>query len=456
MGDNKGELENLNNKLMFSNKYLLKLLWPLFVEQLLLFAVGLIDSVMVASVGESAVSAVSLIDSIMILIIMIMTALATGGAVVVGQYLGQKKDEEARAAGDQLTLFLILLSVSVTAIMYIVKRPLMMVVFGDIEADVEHDCDIYYMIVMASVPFIAVYNGGAALFRSTGNSNISMKISVLMNGINVAGNAILIYGFDRGVEGAAIPTLVSRMVAAIVVYVLLRNPKLRIHLSRKFVCKPQWATIKKILRIGIPNGIENSMFQLGKLILLSMISSFGTASIAANAVGNAVSMIAILPGMAVGYGMIAVISQCVGAGDYYQVKYYTVKLIRWVYFSMFISNVLMIVGVPYVVKLYGLSDETAKLATILILINSISAIFIWPLSFSIPHMLRAASDVTFTMIVSVASMWIFRIFFGIILGKYVGMGVVGVWIAMVIDWAVRSVAFVIRYKSGKWKHPAII
>ena len=449
------QIEKIDGELMFSNKFLVRLLWPLFIEQFLVFAVGLIDSIMVASVGEAAVSAVSLVDSVMVLIITIMTALATGGAVVVGQFLGQSKGDEAREAGDQLVLFIIMFSIFIIAVMYVFKDFLLSVVFGNIEDDVMAYCNTYYIIVVASIPFIAVYNAGAALFRSVGNSKMSMKISFLMNGINVAGNAILIYGLHRGVEGVAIPTLVSRAVAAVIVMVCLRNQDFEMHISKKFVYRPNWRLIKNILRIGVPNGVENSMFQLGKLILLSMISGFGTAAIAANAVGNAVAMIAVLPGMSVGYGIVSVISMCVGSGDYNQVKYYTKKLIRWVYYLMFAVNVLIILITPFILKIYGLSEETASLAGKIIIFHSLCAIVIWPLSFSLPNMLRASGDVMYTMIIGVGSMWIFRICCGVVLGLVFGMGVFGVWIAMIIDWLVRSICFIVRYRSGRWKHPAV-
>ncbi len=453
--ENNEIIKNDGGELLFSNKYLVKLLWPLFVEQFLVFAVGLLDSVMVASVGEAAVSAVSLVDSVMVLVITVLTALATGGAVVVGQFLGQKKQENANHAADQLILFSLLLSFAIIAVMYVFKNPLISLIFGQIEADVLHYCNIYYVIVVASMPFIAVYNSGAALFRSVGNSKTSMNVSILMNAINVIGNAILIFGFHRGVEGVAIPTLVSRIVAAVIMVVLLRNQDRQVHISRRISPVPKWSYVRKILKIGVPNSIENSMFQLGKLILLSMISSFGTASIAANAVGNAVSMIAILPGMAMGFGVISVISVCIGAGDYEQVRFYTKKLLKWVYAAMLVTNLLIVFALPFIMRIYGLSDETAGLAEEIITINCISAIFIWPLSFTIPNMLRASGDVTYTMIVGVASMWIFRIFCGIMLGKIMGLGVVGVWIAMIVDWAVRSVCFIWRYRSGKWKRSSI-
>ncbi len=446
----------LDSPALFSNRFLIKLLWPLFIEQLLLFAVGLVDSMMVASVGEAAVSAVSLVDSIIILMINIMAALATGGAVVVGQYLGQKKDDDAKSASDQLVLAAFLLSTVILLVMYIFKNGIMSLVFGEIEADVRHHCDIYYLIVTASLPFIGIYNAGAALFRSTGNSKITMRISIIMNLMNVAGNAILIFGLHCGVEGVAIPTVVSRIFAAVTIYILLRNPGLQVHISRRPVMKLNWRYIKQILKIGVPNGVENSMFQLGKLILLSMIATFGTSAIAANAVGNAIAMIGCLTGMAMNLGVVPVISRCVGAGDYQQVRYYTHKLMKWTYASMFVGSLLVWFCLPLLLKLYGLSQGTAELAYIILTINCFCAIIIWPISFTLPNILRAAGDVTFTMIVSVASMWIFRILCAWFLGVYMGWGLVAVWIAMIVDWIVRSIFFIVRYKGGKWKRTAVV
>ena len=446
----------LDNPPLFSNKFLVKLLWPLLVEQFLLFAVGLADSMMVASVGEAAVSAVSLVDSIMILMITVMTALATGGAVVVGQYLGQKKEKESREAADQLVLFAGIVSIIIIILMYIFKDGIMSLVFGEIDADVRHHCNVYYLIVISSIPFISVYNAGAALFRSTGNSKITMQISIIMNLINVAGNAILIFGLGCGVEGVAIPTVVSRVVAAVAIYVLLRNPELQVHVSKKPQLKPQWSYIRKILKIGVPNGVENSMFQIGKLILLSMIATFGTASIAANAVGNAIAMVGCLTGMAMNIGVVPVISRCIGAGDYQQARFYTHKLMKWTYAALFISSIVVWLCLPLLLKIYGLSAETAELAYEILTINCFSAIVIWPLSFTLPNILRAAGDVTFTMIVCTVSMWIFRIFFAYYLGVHLDLGLVGVWTAMIIDWAVRTGFFVARYKNGKWKRTAIV
>lgn len=417
---------------------------------------GLADSIMVASVGEAAVSGVSLIDTIMVLILNIFTALATGGAVIAGQFLGKKRDEMACKSTNQLISFTLKASLIIMLLCYLGRNFITHVVFGKIEADVMYNCNVYMMIVFASIPMTALYNAGAAIYRAMGNLAVAMKISMLMNAINLGGNALLIFVFHRGVEGVAIPTLVSRTVACVIMMFLMNNQKHTLHLFHPFSFKTDWALLKKILYIGVPNGLENSMFQLGKILVLSIVTSFGTASIAANAVSNNVATFAILPGMSVGFAILTVGAQCVGAGDYEQVRYYTKKLMKIVYVSLFAANILVVLAVPYIIKIYGLSAEASQYAHKILIYHSICAVTIWPLSFSLPNTLRAAADVTYTMILSIISMWIFRIGFSVVLGVYCHMGVFGVWVAMTIDWLFRAVCFSIRYLRGKWKHAALV
>lgn len=437
--------------LLFSNKDLRKLIAPMVVEQLLAVFVGLADTIMVAIVGESAVASVSLVDNINVLLIGLFMALATGGAVVAGQFLGHGDKGKATVAAEQLVLFMILFSVLIMALVYGGKWFILHVVFGQIEPEVMSYANTYLMIVTASIPFIALYNAGAAIFRVQGNSAISMGVSVLMNAVNVAGNAFLVLGLHCGVEGVAIPTLVSRVIAAFVMMVLLFNPKLTIHLSRNMQIRLDGAMIRRILRIGIPNGVENSMFQLGKLVLLSLISTFGTVAITANAVSNTVAAFAILPGQAIGMGMVTVVSQCVGAGDYEQVRFYTKKLMKYAIGAMALTNLLVIAAIPLITYAYRLSPETAAMTKNILLLHSICAIFIWPFSFTLPNTLRAANDVKFAMVVSLLSMWLCRIVMGVVFGAYLDLGVLGIWMAMILDWCVRSVFFLIRYGRGKWQ-----
>lgn len=441
---------------LFSNRELANLIGPLVIEQLLAVFVGMADSIMVANVGEAAVSGVSLVDNIMILIINIFAALATGGAVVAGQYIGRKDEKSACKAATQLVWFVSLSAVAIMILVYLGKDIILNQVFGHITAEVKGHADIYLLIVTASIPFIALYNGGAAIFRAMGNSQVSMRVSLLMNAINVTGNAILVFGLRIGTAGVAIPTLISRMVAAIVITVLLCNQTRILHIERTLKIRFDGRMIRKILAIGVPNGLENSMFQLGKILVLSLVSTFGTYAIAANAVSNAIALFQILPGMAISLAITTVISQCVGANDYEQVRYYLKKLLAIIYVAMVGTVALIFLALPLILKAYNLSDQTAAAATNIIHFHGISAMIIWPLSFALPAVYRAAGDAKACMYTSIVSMWIFRIGFSYLVGKYMGLGVFGVWVAMVIDWVVRAICFIIRYFNGKWKHGAIV
>lgn len=445
-------------KMLFSGKDLLALIVPLIVEQLLAVAVGLADTIMVSSIGagkhsgagEIAMSAVSLVDNINVLLIGIFAALATGGAVVAGQFIGHGNRKKASQAGEQLIVFIGVISLIIMGVMYLGKWFILHVIFGKISPHVMVNADIYLMIVTGSIPFLALYNAGAALFRVQGNSAISMKVSIGMNLINVLGNAIMIFLLHMGVEGVAIPTLISRGIAAVVMIGLLRNQNLILHISKPFRYKYNGKMVGRILGIGIPNGIENSMFQLGKIVLLSLISTFGTSAIAANAASNSIAAFEILPAQAIGMAMVTVVSQCVGAGDYEQVKFYIWKLMKYAVGTMAILNIAILCLLPWLLPLFHLSPETEHVTTQILLLHGLCAIVIWPFSFTFPNGLRAANDAKFTMIVSLLSMWICRIFFGFLFGKYFGFGVLGTWMAMILDWCLRSVLFLVRYFKGRW------
>ena len=441
---------------LFSRKDLITLLIPLIVEQMLSILVGLADSIMVASVGEAAVSGVSLVDSCFVLLIQVFSALATGGAVVAGQYLGLKDEKNACEASNQLVWFVTLMSALIMAIVYLCRNLILHGVFGQIEADVYGHANTYLLIVTASIPFLALYNCGAAIFRSMGNSKVSMKISIIMNTINVAGNAVLVYGFKCGTEGVAIPTLVSRMFAGVVIICLACNQSLPLHIKKTFKYRIKWKMVKRILYIGIPNGMENSMFQLGKILVLSLVSTFGTYAIAANAISNTVASFQTLTGVSTNLAMITVISRCIGAGDYEQVKHYTKKLHIFAYIGTFITVGITYVCLPVILRAYNLSDMAAEAATHILMLHGTCAMIIWPIAFTLPCVFRAAGDVKFSMITSIVSMWICRVIFSYVIGKYMGLGVFGVWVAMIMDWCVRAVCFAVRYRSGKWKGKQVV
>lgn len=310
---------------------------------------------------------------------------------------------------------------------------------------------VLYLVISAfSFPLLAVYNASAALFRSMGNSKITLEVSILMNIINIAGNAVCIYGLRMGVAGVAIPSLVSRGVAGCILYLLLRNPENMIYLTRgRFHF--EWDVVKKILFIGIPSGIENGIFQLGRVLVVSIIAGFGTTQIAANGVANSLDSMGCIVGQAMSLAMITVVGRCVGARDERQVRYYTKRLLGITYLCTAVVNSIILLSLPWILSVYGLSEETTKLSYLLVMIHNGMAIFLWPASFVLPNMLRACNDVKYTMVVAIFSMVTFRIGFSYVIGVHMGLMAVGVWIAMVIDWIFRVTCFVGRYLSGKWK-----
>lgn len=429
---------------MFTRRDLIKLLAPLIAEQVLAVLVGMVDVVMVAAVGEAAVSGVSLVDSISILIIQILAALATGGAVISAQYLGKSQSENACRAAGQLIGVTAALSIVITAAALVGNQHLLQMVFGKAEPAVMNDAAIYFRITALSYPFIAVYNSCAALFRSMGNSKVSMAVSMMMNLINVVGNGVCVFGLHMGVSGVAYPTLLSRAAAAAVMLYLIQNPNNIIRINRLEELKPNFTMIKNILSIGIPGGLESGMFQFGKIALQSLVSSLGTAAIASYAVASNLVTLLYLPGNAIGLGLITIVGQCVGAGEKQQAKRYTKELIFLNYGILLVLCTGLILFSKELVSIYQLSKEASAISTEMIVAHSI-AMIIWPAAFTIPHALRASMDAKFTMLVSVFSMWIFRIAFAYIFVRYAGFGVMGVWYGMFIDWIFRAVLFVWRF-----------
>ncbi len=435
---------------LFSQKDLNRLIVPLIFEQTLAITVGMADTMMISSAGEAAVSGVSLVDMFNNFIINVLAALSTGGAVVTSQFLGARRREDACRSAKQLIVASGVITVGVTALVMLLHRGILALFFGRIEQDVFDNAVTYLLITAVSFPFLAVYNSCAALFRSMGNSRITLKVSALMNLINVAGNAVCIYGLRMGAAGVAIPSVVSRAVAAIILYRLLKNPSGEIYL-RKERFRFDWGVVKRILFIGIPSGIENGIFQLGRVIVVSIIAEFGTVQIAANGVANSLDAMGCIVGQALGLAMITVIGRCVGAGDLEAVRYYTKKLLRFTYIATAAVNSCILLSLPWILKIYGLGQDTTELAYWLVMIHNGVAIFLWPVSFVLPNMLRACNDVRYTMAISVFSMIVFRIGFSVVIGIHLGYGAIGVWTAMVMDWIFRAVCFIGRYLRGGWK-----
>ena len=441
---------------LYNNTDLRKLLLPIIVEQLLSSLMGTADTMMVSNIGSAAISAVSLVDSINILVIQALAALAAGGAILCAQYLGSHNQKEANQAARQVLFVMVFLSTALSAFCLIFRDPLLGLIFGKVEADVMSNSKIYFFLTLLSFPFIGLYDAGASIMRSQNNSRNPMLISVISNFLNIGGNAILIFVFGMGVKGAALSTLVSRIFCAVVVILQLRNDQAPICITNYFSIRPDWTLIKKILFIGIPSGIENSMFQFGKLAIQSTVSTLGTVAIAAQAMTNILENLNGIAAIGIGIGLMTVVGQCLGAGRQDEAVYY-VKKLSWLAEAVVITSCLLVfILTKPITILAGMEPASAGLCLSMITFITIVKPISWVMSFIPGYGMRAAGDVKFSMITSCCTMWLCRVSLCIYLCRVWGFGPIAVWIGMFSDWTLRAIIFGIRFHSGKWLNHHVI
>ena len=441
---------------MFTRRQLVTLIWPLLLEQFLSVSMGMADTLMVSGVGEAAVSSVSLVDSLNILILQILAALASGGAVVASQYLGRQDADNARRSAAQLYSVVGIATGAAMVVCIVLSRVILRGVFGSIDEDVMAFSQIYFIISAVSYPFMGLYSAGAALFRAQGNSKVSMRASLVMNVINIGGNALLIYGFGLGVLGAALATLFGRVVAAVWVLVQQQQMENPLRVSEPADLLPRRELVGRILAIGVPSGLENGMFQIGKLCVSSLTSTLGTAAIAANAVAGSVSTMANIPGNTMSLAMIPVVGRCLGAGDKKQAKHYAVLLLGIAAAGLLVANTVLFFVIPTVAVWFSLSAEALAMCVTVVRWFSVFSVFFWAGSFTLPNALRSGGDAKFTMLVSIVSMWTFRVVLSYFFVLQLHMGLTGVWFGMFIDWICRCLCFGIRFIRGKWMEHKVI
>ena len=435
----------------WNNKKLFALFWPLIVEQLLVVMIGIVNMVMVSSVGEHAVSGISLVETINFLIITAFNAIATGGSVVASQYLGRKEEENASCSARQLIYISLLISVILMIATIFTRRIMLRGIFGNIADDVMQSADIYFLFIAISYPFLSLYTAAAAMFRSMGDSKVPMRAVMLLNLFTIGGNALFIYVLGLGVAGAAITTLIGRIVTAIILIRLLMRDKTRsINLYGITKIKLAPDMIKRILNIGIPSGLEASMFQVGKILVTRIFTIFGTAAIAANAVGATINSIAFMPGSGFGMGLLIVVGQCIGAADYLAAKRFTKKIMMLSYITYLLININIFIFMNPIISIFHLSEEAHNLCVTFLRIHCVTSTLFWCPSFVLPNALKAAGDAKYVMIVAVSTMWLVRVCSAFVLAFPLGLGPAAVYIAMGADFLFRGIFFIKRWLSNKW------
>ena len=436
--------------LLFPRRALWILLIPLIIEQMLNSLMGMVDTLMVSRVGAEAISAVSLVDSINNLVLQVFAAMAAGAAIICSQYLGRKDEKGCNDAAKQIVLTVVVISSVIMIIGVGFRKPLLYLIFGSVEEAVMTNAQMYFLITALSYPFIALFQAGAAFYRACGNSKFTMKTALIANVANIVGNTLFIFVLQMGAAGAAISTLISRALCAFVVFYALRKPGYAIQLKNYFSIRPDLNLIVKILAIGVPSGIENGMFQFGKLAIQSTVSSLGTAAIAAQAMTIIFENVNGMAAVGIGIGLMTVVGQSIGAGRQEEAKYYIVKLAGYAEVAMIISCILVYIAARPVTVLAGMSEESTALCMQMILAITIVKPLLWVPSFTPPNGLRAAGDVRFSMITATLTMWLCRVALSIFLMRVVKTGPIGVWYGMFADWGVRGVIFTIRFVRGKW------
>ena len=440
----------------FSNDFLKKLILPLFIEQLLLMVVGMADTMMVTYAGEATVSGVSLDTMLYTIFIFMFTAVGTGGAVIVSQYIGHKEKESAVLAASQIYFIALVFSVVCMAAILIFGNAIISLLYGSAEAAVQAACRVYLRIVALSFPANAVYNAGTALYRSMGKTSVTMKVSIAMNIINIVGNAIGIFVLHAGAAGVAWPTTISWYFAAVVMTVLCLRRTNEVYIEPAKALRPDGGMIKRILRVAVPNGIESGLFQLAKVVLGSVIAGFGTAQIAANGIGQTIWSLAACVSTSMSPAFVTVVGQCMGAGDKEAADYYLWKMTRIATLLSLAWNALILILLPAILPLYDISAETRGLLVTIVIIHNIFCGAIGAMFGPFSAGLRAAGDVKFTMYASIFCTVIFRTALSIVLAVWLHMGVIGIAVAMVSDWTLKAILLLARYKSGKWNETKLI
>lgn len=442
--------------MMFTAKELRKLLIPVIIEQFLNSFMGMADTMMVSQAGSTAISAVSLVDAINVLVIQVFSALATGGTIICAQYLGRRDEKAANKAAGQVTLTVAAISLVITLLCVGFRAPLLQVTFGQVETDVMTDSMIYFLITALSFPFIALFGAGSAFYRAGGESKFPMRVSVLSNLLNIAGNAVLIFGFGMGVAGAALSTLLSRIFCAVVIFYFLRKPKQPIVLKNYFSIRPDFPLIGRVLALGVPSGIENGMFQFGKLAIQSSVSTLGTTAIAAQAMTIILENLNGIGGIGVGIALMTVVGQCIGANRKEEAKYYIVKLTFYGELIVLCSCLIVFAITKPVTYLAAMETRSALMCFEMVAAITIVKPIVWTLSFVPAYGMRAAGDVKFSMLYASVTMWCCRVALCIYLIRFQGFGPMAVWIGMFADWTLRAVGFTIRFFSGRWLKKRVI
>lgn len=443
-------------------KDVLKIAVPVFTEQLFITSIGILNTIIASGLGKQAISAIGTVDSFNNIIIFFFNSLAVGGTAVVAQYMGQKNHAEVREAANQAIFSSIAISFLVTLIAGVFRYDIMLFLIGKAERQVVDYSIAYFGITLFNYPLTAFSFVASGILRSTGKQDKPMKINIIINIINVILSYLLIYGVSvhnvhmnvriqgMGVKGAAVGITISRLIGVILFIYALTGQSHIISLKAIKTLKINLQMQKTILGIGFPAGIESFLFNIGKFVQQIFVISLGTASLAANTISWSVFTLLIIPGNAFSIVAVTMVGVFSGMREYDEAKKVNLYLVKLGMVCNFVISLFAFPLSSFIASAYSRDAEVVRITSELIRVNAVVIPILWPLSFIVPSGLRGAGDSTFTMIVSTASLWFFRVFIGYILSIVLRFGIIGLWAAMYCDWVVRALVFYLRWTRGKW------
>ena len=441
----------------YSTRDILKMMWPLLTEQFLQLVVGLADAMIGSHAGEAAISGISLVATIYAVFLFAFNALGVGGSVIISQYLGSGQEKKADETGAQLYRLSALFSIICMVITLIFGRTILHGLYWKVTPEVMQAAETYLYILSFSLPLNALYNAGAAIFKSNGLTRTTMYITVGINLINIVGDLLGVFVLHAGVAGVAWPTTISWGVAmAVITWLCMQKKAGKTTLRLSEVLRRDPVIEKQILSVAIPNVVENSLFQASKVVLAGVIATFGTTQLAANGIGQTIWNLSAMIGLAVGAVYTTVIGHTTGAGDMEASEYYLYKLTRITVVLSTLWNLALTLSLPLYMDFYSTTPEVRALVISTTVLHNIFTAFVSPLAQSMPCGFKAAGDVRYPMVTSLVCTCGIRVAFTFLLGVWLQMGLMGYMWAMCIDWSVKAVLMVIHAARGSWKNKQII
>lgn len=434
----------------FTYSKIFAMLGPLILDQFFISIIGLLTTAMISSSSQESVSAVSLISPLYMMIYAVYSAISSAGTVIIAQYKGQGNEEKMKKAAGQIALSTVSIALIFSVLLILFAKPLIATMFAGADALVIEKATEYLIGCAISTVFLSVYMGAFAVFRGIGETKICLRLSMVINLLHLFASFVFLNIMHLDILGTALSLNLARFVGGVMAmyYLMYPGSKLRVRWSDIF--KLDGSILKSIMSTSAPFALEQICFNGGGILVSMYIVKLGTQSVAANAVANSTLMVFYSMGMATAHLTVTVVGQCIGAGDKEMATYYGKKMVLLGEAMILASLALMLPFLRLILKLYQAPEETLGLIYILLAIAFIPMAFFWSASNVLPNVLRAAGDVNFTAYVSLITMWVVRVGMGYVVSIKMGVGIVGVWICMGAEWLVRTVIFVLRFKSGVW------